>query len=72
MYKSRGNKGLFDEEFIKECLSVIGNPLEAIKKVLDFEVFRELLESKLGNTNKKNNAGTKPYDVLLLFKILIF
>ena len=39
IYKSRGNKGLFDEEFIKECVSVIGNPLEAIKKVLDFEVF---------------------------------
>jgi hypothetical protein len=39
MYKSRGNKGLFDEEFIKECLSVIGNPLKKKKKVLDFEVF---------------------------------
>ena len=39
MYKSRGNKGLFDEESIKKRLSVIGNPLEAIKKVLDFEVF---------------------------------
>jgi IS5 family transposase len=71
MYKSRGNKGLFDEEFINERLSVIGNPLEAIKKVLDFEVFRELLESKLLNTNKKNNAGAKPYDVVMLFKILI-
>ena len=71
MYKSRGNKGLFDEEFINECLLVIGNPLESIKKVVDFEVFRELLESKLLNTNKKNNAGAKPYDVVMLFKILI-
>ena len=71
MYKSRGNKGLFDEEFIKKRLSVIGNPLEAIKKVLDFEVFWELLERKLGSTNKKNNAGAKPYDVVMLFKILI-
>jgi hypothetical protein len=34
MYKSLENKGLFDEEFIKERLSVIGNPLEAIKKYL--------------------------------------
>jgi transposase len=71
MYKSRGNKGLFDEEFIKERLSVIGNPLEAIKKVHDFEVFRELLESKLLNTNKKNSAGAQYYDVVMLFKILI-
>jgi IS5 family transposase len=71
MYKSRGNTGLFDEEFTKERLSVIGNPLEAINKALDFELFRESLESKLLNTNKKNNAGAKPYDVVMLFKILI-
>ena len=34
-------------------------------------MFRESLEFKLLNTNKKNNAGAKPYDVVLLFKILI-
>ena len=34
-------------------------------------MFRESLESKLLNTNKKNNAGAKPYDVVMLFKILI-
>lgn len=71
MYKPRGKKGFFDEEFTKERLSAIGNPLEAISKALDFEMFRESLENKLLNTNKKNNAGAKPYDVVLLFKILI-
>ena len=71
MYKPQGNKGFFDEEFTKERLSAIGNPLESVSKVIDFESFRELLESKLLNTNKKNNAGAKPYDVVMLFKILI-
>jgi len=71
MYKTQGEKGLFDEEFTKERLSVMGNPLEAVSKVLDFEMFRESLERKLLNTNKKNNAGAKPYDVVMLFKILI-
>jgi IS5 family transposase len=71
MYKLRGNTGLFDEEFTKERLSVIGNPLEAMNNALDFELFRESLESKLLNTNKKNNAGAKPYDVVMQFKILI-
>ncbi len=71
MYKTQGRKGLFDEEFTKERLSVIGNPLESVSKVLDFEMFRESLERKLLNTNKKNNAGAKPYDVVMLFKILI-
>jgi len=71
MYKTRGKKGLFDEEFTKERLSVRGNPLEAVSKVIDFELFRESLENKLLNTNKKSNAGAKPYDVVMLFKILI-
>jgi len=71
MYKTQGIKGLFDEEFTKYRLSVIGNPLESVSKVLDFEMFRESLERKLLNTNKKNNAGAKPYDVVMLFKILI-
>ena len=70
-YKTRGNKGLFDEQFNNEQLSSMGNPLEAISKVLDFEMFRPLLEAKLLNKEKKNNAGAKPFDVLLMFKILL-
>ena len=42
-----------------------------MSKVIDFDVFRESLKSKLLNTNKKNNAGAKPYNVVILFKILI-
>jgi IS5 family transposase len=71
MYKTRGNKGLFDEQFNNEQLSSMGNPLEAISKVLDFAMFRSLLEAKLLNKNKKNNAGAKPFDVVLMFKILL-
>jgi len=71
MYKSKGNKGLFDEEFTKEKLSKIGNPLEKISEALDFEIFRNTLEGKLLNTTKKSNAGAKPYDIVMLFKILI-
>ncbi|NQY08421.1 MAG: hypothetical protein HRT71_02775 [Flavobacteriales bacterium] len=68
MYKTRGNKGLFDEELTKERLSTIGNSLESISKVIEFEMFRESLKNKLLNTNKKNNAGAKPYDVVMLLK----
>jgi IS5 family transposase len=71
IYKSRGNKGLFDEQFNNEQLSIMGNPLEAISKVLDFDMFRPLLETKLLNKDKKNNAGAKPFDVVLMFKILL-
>ena len=70
-YKARGKQSLFDEEFSMEKLSAIGNPLETISEVIDFEMFRSTLESKLLNTDKKSNAGAKPYDVVLMFKIMI-
>jgi len=52
-------------------MNEMGNPLEKISSVIDFEFFRELLESKLLNTDKKNNAGAKPYDYVMMFKIMI-
>jgi len=70
-YKMQGTKGLFDEQFTVDRLSEIGNPLEKISNVIDFEAFRKTLESTLLNTNKKNNAGAKPYDVVMMFKIMI-
>ena len=64
-YKTTGNRGLFDEQETYQNLSNIGNPLERISDILDFEMFRGLLESKLLNTNKKSNAGAKPFDVVV-------
>jgi len=70
-YKNQGKKGLFDEQFTIERLSEIGNPLEKISNVINFECFRSTIEAKLLNTEKKNNAGAKPFDVILMFKIMI-
>lgn len=70
-YKKTGNRGLFDEQETYQKLSSLGNPLDMIDKVIDFEMFRNILESKLLNTNKKNNAGAKPYDIVMMFKIII-
>ena len=71
IYKSTGKKSLFDEQFAVEKLKKIGNPLEKISAVIDFEMFRNTLENKILNPCKKNNAGAKPFDVVLMFKILI-
>ncbi len=71
IYKKTGNKGLFDEEETCQKLSEIGNPLERTSNVIDFEVFRKILEVTLLNQNKKNNAGAKPFDVVMMFKIMI-
>ncbi len=71
VYKIQGKRGLFDEQESIDQLTEMGNPLERISKVLDFEMFRCELEEKLLNTNKKTNAGAKPFDVVMMFKILI-
>ena len=70
-YKSQGEKGLFDEQFAVSHLTEMGNPIESISKVIGFEMFYEIFESRLLNTSKKNNAGAKPFDVAMMFKIMI-
>jgi len=70
-YKKKGNRGLFDEEMTYDKLSEIGNPLDKISLVVDFEIFRDALEAGVLNSDKKNNAGAKPFDVVMMFKILI-
>ena len=55
-YKTTGNKGLFDEQEQLVKLSGIGNPLEMISKVVDFEMFRAVLEDAFLHKDKKNNS----------------
>jgi len=49
-YKTTGNRGFFDEQETCQKLSTICNPLELISKVVNFEIFRNTLESKLLNS----------------------
>ena len=70
-YKSTGKVGLFDTDFTRDKLSGLGNPLEKLHKVIDFEAFRPELELAMLNHEKTSNAGAKPYDVVLMFKIIL-
>jgi len=70
-YKQKGRVSLFDKEETLSKLSKLGNPLEKIRKVIDFETFRPELESTVLNQNKKNNAGCRPFDVVMMFKIIL-
>ena len=70
-YKKRGQVGLFDKEKTTSKLSKLGNPLEKLHKVIDFEMFRSLLETYMLKQDKKSNAGNKPYDVVMMFKIIL-
>ena len=60
-YKPTGRIGLFDREYQKEKLSKLGNPLEKLHKVIDFEIFRPELELDMLNHEKESHVGNKPY-----------
>jgi len=70
-YKEKGVQGIFDVEFRIEQINEKQNILKKILRAIDFELFRPLLEEYLVNHNKKSNVGAKPYDPVLMFKILI-
>lgn len=69
-YKKQGDISLFDSEDTMDKLNSLGNPLEKLSRVVDFEMFREDLETGLYK-EKFTNVGAKPYDYVLMFKILV-
>lgn len=46
------------------------DPLVGLNELIDWENFRETLK-KVRDKKRKSNAGRKPYDVVLMFKVLV-
>ena len=69
-YKHKQAKGLFDESLRLEQLTATKDPLIKLKERIDFELFRPLLEEALYKEGK-GIGGARPYDYVLMFKILI-
>src|SRR5262245_583941 len=68
-----GQKGFFDVERRLEAISAKGDPLETIKKIVPWEAFRTDIEAvtETKPEERKSNAGRKPYDTILKFKIVV-
>ena len=68
-----GQTGFFDVERRLEAISANGDPLETIKKIVPWEDFRADIESvtETKPEERKSNAGRKPYDAILKFKIVV-
>lgn len=62
--------GLFDLEFRLRELSESGDPLVKLNACVDWEEFRIDLET-IRHKERKSNAGRKPFDVILMFKVLV-
>ena len=62
--------GFFDIDRRLESISRMGDPLERLAVEIPWELFRPLLE-KVREKDRKSAAGRKPFDVVLMFKVLV-
>ncbi len=62
--------GLLDWQIRFRQLDAGGDPLPKLQKMVDWERFRAKLE-RVRDKERKSNAGRKPFDVVLMFKVLV-
>ena len=63
--------GFFDIAERTNKLTEMGDPLVGLNAKIDWEAFRPDL-NRIYEKERKSNAGAKPIDVVLMFKVLMF
>ena len=68
-----GQLGFFDADKRLQALSARGDPLEAIDRLVPWESFRAEIEAVVLTPDelKKSSAGRKPFDAILMFRMLV-
>jgi transposase, IS5 family len=68
-----GQFSFFDADKRLMAISAKGDPLEMIDRVVPFESFRTEIEAAVRTpaNEKKSNAGRKPIDVIVMFRMLV-
>ncbi|KAA6329703.1 hypothetical protein EZS27_021511 [termite gut metagenome] len=69
-FKRHKDYGFWDQDIRLSKLSMLDDPLETLSKNIDFEMFRTILDESLHN-EPKGQGGRRPYDYVMMFKILI-
>ncbi|MBU1259543.1 MAG: IS5 family transposase [Planctomycetes bacterium] len=64
------HSGLFDWQTRFQQLDNGGDPLVKLNQIVNWELFRSPLET-IRDIERKSNAGRKPFDVIVMFKIMI-
>ena len=62
--------GMFEMDKRMWKIDESGDPLVKLNEVIEWEIFRPELEM-VRQKDRKSNAGGKPYDAVLMFKVLI-
>jgi IS5 family transposase len=63
-------RGFFDVDERYRALSAAGDPLQRLASVVDFEVFRPVLDGALARADRVK-GGRPPYDAVLMFRVLV-
>jgi len=64
--------GLFDDHFLMEKLTKLGDPLQKLNEYIDWNIFKAPLEFAFKNDEvDKSKGGRPPFDKLMMFKALI-
>lgn len=66
-----GQTSFFDLQNRLQALDEMGDPLEALNRVVPWEDFRSMLRKALRGQERKSEAGRTPYDEVLMFKVLV-
>ena len=68
-----GQLGFYDLDKRLKALSAKGDALEALNALVPFESFRADIEAvvRLAPEKRKSNAGRKPFDAVMMFKVLV-
>jgi transposase, IS5 family len=68
-----GQLGFYDLDQRLKKISAKGDPLEALIAMVPFERFRAEIEAvvRLAPEERKSNAGRKPFDAVMMFKVLV-
>ena len=64
-------RSLFDEANQMDKISKMGDPLERLNGVINWEMFRSILQKSVVRREPTEKGGRPPYDVVLMFKILV-
>jgi len=64
--------GLFDDHFLMEKLTSLGDPLVKLNEFIDWNIFENPINEAFKNNDKDNSKGGRPpFNKLLMFKALI-
>ena len=64
--------GLFDDDFLLDNLSKLGDPLQKLNEYIDWNIFKEPInEAFRGKEKDSSKGGRPPFDKLMLFKALV-